>query len=162
MWNIIDEAANCFGIFLVTMGATLSAIKTLIVPALISLIFFLLLTFVLFPLWQRYRNRYSQYLPLDTISNRTSSIRARIQGTISRFMLPYLRRPTLSDRIVVAGRDSFDSEDGEELEDVDDSATERGRNSHETIDNTRRLSRDLEEGFMDDSDEESDTSQRVR
>lgn len=68
----------------------------------------------------------------------------------------------MSDRIVVAGRDSFDSEDGEELEDVDDSATERGRNSHETIDNTRRLSRDLEEGFMDDSDEESDTSQRVR
>ncbi|KAK4193098.1 hypothetical protein QBC35DRAFT_482620, partial [Podospora australis] len=110
------------------MGATFSAIKTLIVPALISLIIFLVFSFVLFPLWQRYRNRYSQYLPLDTISNGTSSIRARIQGSISRFFLPYVWRPTLSDRITVAGRSSFGSEDGEELGDVDDTSAQRGRN----------------------------------
>jgi len=52
----------------------------------------------------------------------------------------------------------FDEDEGEELFEVDDNRREalsldarRGRD-----DNGRRLSRDLEEGFKDDSDEDDD------
>ncbi|KAK3308646.1 uncharacterized protein B0T15DRAFT_550866 [Chaetomium strumarium] len=139
------------------MGATVSAIKTLIVPAIVSLLLFLISTFVLVPLWQRYRNRYSQYLPLETISNQTLSLRARMQGAMARFMTPSVWRARVSERVAVAERGSFDSEEGEELSEVDEPIgrrvldQQRGSN---TIDSSRRLSRDLEEGFMDDSDEE--------
>ncbi|KAK0739209.1 hypothetical protein B0T21DRAFT_362182 [Apiosordaria backusii] len=143
------------------MGATFSAVKTLIVPAIISLILFLLSTFVLYPLWQRYRNRYSQYLPLDTISEQTSSLRARITGGIGRLIFTTRWGTHLTDRLVIGGRESFDSEDGEELEDVDES-TGRGGNNSVSIDSSRRLSRDLEEGFIDDSDEDSDNGPRSR
>ncbi|KAK4110736.1 hypothetical protein N656DRAFT_799856 [Canariomyces notabilis] len=139
------------------MGATISVVKTLIVPAAISLILFLITTYVLIPIWQRYRNRYSQYLPLETISTQTLSLRARIQGAMARFIIPSAWRARVSDDVVVAERNSFDSDEGEELDEVDESTTRRvldqSRNS-DTMDSTPRLSRDLEEGFMDDSDEE--------
>lgn len=48
----------------------------------------------------------------------------------------------MPDRVVVADRGSFDSDDGEELGDVDESTTGRRTNSNE-IDSTRRLSREL-------------------
>ncbi|KAL2138941.1 hypothetical protein VTI28DRAFT_6006 [Corynascus sepedonium] len=140
------------------MGSTFSAIKTLIVPAIISLILFLVTTFVLIPLWQRYRNRYSQYLPLETISNQTLTLRARLHGAVVRFLAPSTWRARASDGVAVAERSSFDSEDGEELDDVDESIA-RGALSQQSgdhIDSTRRLSRDLEEGFMDDSDDEAE------
>ena len=119
-------------------------VQTLIVPAVISLLLFLVSTFVLLPLWQRYRNRYSQYLPLETISNQTLSLRGRMQGAMVRFMSPSTWRVRAADRVVVAGRGSFDSEDGEELDEVDDIVARavvdqaRGNNA----DSTRRLSRE--------------------
>ncbi|GAB1314332.1 hypothetical protein MFIFM68171_04542 [Madurella fahalii] len=140
------------------MGATFSVVKTLIVPAVISLILFLVTTYAVIPLWQRYRNRYSQYLPLETISNQTLSLRARMQGAMARFMMPSAWRARVSDHLVVAERSSFDSDEGEELGEVDEPTARRvldHRRDNDAIDSTRRLSRDLEEGFMDDSDEES-------
>ncbi|KAL2152007.1 hypothetical protein VTH82DRAFT_5191 [Thermothelomyces myriococcoides] len=140
------------------MGSTLAAIKTLIVPAVISLILFLVTSFVLVPLWQRYRNRYSQYLPLETISNQTLSLRARLYGLMVRLLAPSTWRNRATNRVAVADRSSFDSDDGEELENVDENAS-RGRLSQQSgnsIDSTTRLSRDLEVGFMDDSDDENE------
>ncbi len=62
-----------------------------------------------------------------------------------RFMSPSTwRRGRASDRVVVAGRGSFDSEDGEELGDVDDivarAVVDQARGN--TVDSTRRLSRE--------------------
>ncbi|KAK5663086.1 hypothetical protein OQA88_6502 [Cercophora sp. LCS_1] len=145
------------------MGATFSAAKELIIPALISLILFLVSTYVLYPLWVRYRTRYSNYLPLETISNQTSGLRARVQDGIARYLAPSMWRRNISERLVVAETSSegdFDSEDGEELGDVDDSTLSAYAHRQSSSDNTRRLSRDLEEGFMDDSDEESEESRR--
>jgi hypothetical protein len=117
----------------------------LIVPAAISLILFLITTYVLIPIWQRYRNRYSQYLPLETISTQTLSLRARIQGAMARFIIPSAWRARVSDDVVVAERNSFDSDEGEELDEVDESTTRRvldqSRNS-DTMDSTPRLSRE--------------------
>ncbi|KAK0651982.1 hypothetical protein B0T16DRAFT_454394 [Cercophora newfieldiana] len=144
-------------------ASTISVIKTLIVPAIISLIIFLVGTYLLYPLWQHYRYRYSHYLPLETIQSRTSSFRTRVQDSIASFIASAVWRPSVQARLVVEDQSDagFDSDDGEELGDVDESARRDHSRNSSAIDSTRRLSRDLEEGFMDDSDEEVEGS-RVR
>ncbi|CAF3458168.1 hypothetical protein SNK05_011223 [Fusarium graminearum] len=134
------------------MGTTMSVIKTLIIPAVISLILFILLTYILIPLWRRYA-RYSQYLPLDTLSSHTSSLRERITARVAAWR---------SNRDVAFasddGSDDGIGDDGEELGNVDE-ATWRQMEADTRAarpDNARRLSRDLEEGFRDDSDDEPD------
>ncbi|OHE96779.1 hypothetical protein CORC01_07925 [Colletotrichum orchidophilum] len=143
------------------MGTTMSVIKTLIVPAIISLILFLVSTYVALPLWRRWRSRYSQYLPLDTISTSTVSIRHRVQNAIARMMVPSTWRRNAHERLVIATdatEDGYSSGDGEELgevgEDTRRALSEDARRDRH--DSTRRLSRDLEEGFRDDSDDEGD------
>ncbi|KAM4056393.1 hypothetical protein HRG_003309 [Hirsutella rhossiliensis] len=137
------------------MASTLSLAKTLFVPAVVSLVIFLLLTFALVPIWRRYRNRYAQYLPLDSISERTSSLRHRIMGRFATFgpLATFIG----GRNVAFAPNSVLDDEaDGEELDDVDEEiwrAIERHVPAVQP-DNTRRLSRDLEEGFMDDSDDE--------
>ncbi|KAK2069591.1 hypothetical protein P8C59_004153 [Phyllachora maydis] len=149
------------------MGSLLSVIKTLVIPAVISLILFVVSTYVVVPLWQRYRSRYSQYLPLNSISTGTSSIRARLAGTLN----PW--RTRLHNRLVVASAgdegSGYNSEEGEELNEVDDAdiVAHRGAESErggwsETGDQDRRLSRDLEEGFRDSSDDEQETFGRAK
>ncbi|KAL2207587.1 hypothetical protein CC79DRAFT_1333405 [Sarocladium strictum] len=137
------------------MAGAFEAIKKLLIPAVISLIAFLFLTYALLPAWRRYRNRYSQYIPLDGFSDRTSSLRGRITDRLSR-----LRIPWRGDRnIVSATGDDHDLSDGEELGDVDADLVRRleGLSQPPRQDNTRRLSRDLEEGFRDDSSNSSDS-----
>ncbi|KAL0943832.1 uncharacterized protein CTRU02_201719 [Colletotrichum truncatum] len=146
------------------MGATMSVIKTLIIPAVISLILFVASTYVILPLWRKWRSRYSQYLPVDTISASTVSLRHRIQNGIARMMVASTWRRNAHDRLVVATEPSDDGEDGEELGEVGEEtrramSDDARRNRH---DNTRRLSRDLEEGFRDDSDDSDDDNERNR
>ncbi|KAI0903239.1 hypothetical protein F4823DRAFT_307401 [Ustulina deusta] len=150
------------------MGTTLSVIKTLLVPALVSLVLFLILSYLIVPLWRYYRNRYSQYLPLDTISTQTTSFRIRMQNAVARWIASSSRwRLRARDRVNVADDESdvgFSSEEGEELNEVD----EDGRHAlsldthHQQPDSNRRLSRDLEEGFRDDSDDDDDRDSRNR
>ncbi|KAK0626691.1 hypothetical protein B0T14DRAFT_562578 [Immersiella caudata] len=145
--------------------STLSVIKTLSVPAIISLIIFLLGRYLLWPLWQHYRYRYSHYLPLETIQSRTSSLRTRIQESIGAFVASAVWRPSVRARLEVAenGSDAgFDSEDGEELGEVDEAERRTRSRAGGAIDTTRRLSRDLEEGFMDDSDDEAEAARGRR
>ncbi|KAL2067802.1 hypothetical protein VTL71DRAFT_15898 [Oculimacula yallundae] len=146
----------------VNMGF-MAVLKTLLIPAIISLILYLIISYVVVPIWKRYRGRYSQYLPLDTISTQTSSIRQRALDAIARWVLPSAWREQFRrDQYTLGAEDGsgsdFDEEDGEELYEVDDHRREalsldarRGRD-----DDGRRLSRDLEEGFKDDSDDEGE------
>ncbi|KAI0874581.1 hypothetical protein GGS24DRAFT_500653 [Hypoxylon argillaceum] len=143
------------------MGTMLSVIKTLLVPALISLVLFLLSTYVILPVWRYYRNRYSQYLPLDTISTQTTSLRIRIQDAIARWISSSSRwRLRARDRGTVADDNEsdlgFSSEEGEELNEVDEDRRHALSldTHHQHTDSDRRLSRDLEEGFRDDSDDD--------
>ncbi|RDW94322.1 hypothetical protein BP5796_00085 [Coleophoma crateriformis] len=143
------------------MGATWSLLKTLVIPALISLILYLLISFVVVPVWRRYRVRYGQYLPVDAISTRTTSLRQRIQNAIARSLVPSSWRADLEQHRYPMSTDrtssDFDEEEGEELYEVNDRRREalsldvrRGR------DDNRRLSRDLEEGFKDDSSDDEE------
>ncbi|KAI1391451.1 uncharacterized protein F4822DRAFT_186251 [Hypoxylon trugodes] len=129
-------------------ASTLSVVKTLIIPAVISLLLFLLSTYVLYPLWHHYRTRYSQYLPLDTISNHTSSLRSRAQDAMARYLIPSRWRFNARER-VMSGDDAsdlgFSSEEGEELDDVDDDrryGLSLDTHNPERTDSMRRLSRE--------------------
>ncbi|KAI0457009.1 hypothetical protein F5B21DRAFT_501715 [Xylaria acuta] len=144
------------------MGTTLSVVKTLLIPALISLVLFLVLTYLVLPLWRYYRNRYSQYLPLGAISTQTTSLRIRTQDAIARWFSSMSRwRLRNGDRVAVADDESdvgFSSEEGEELNEVDEARRHALSldTHHQHADSNRRLSRDLEEGFRDDSDDNND------
>ncbi|KAI1421330.1 hypothetical protein F5Y12DRAFT_768244 [Xylaria sp. FL1777] len=148
------------------MGTTLSVIKTLLIPALVSLVLFLVLTYLLVPLWRHYRNRYSQYLPLDTISTQTTSLRIRMQNAVARWIASSSRwRLRGRDRVTVADDESdvgFSSEEGEELNEVDEDRRHALSldTHHQHADSDRRLSRDLEEGFRDDSDDDNNRDSR--
>ncbi|KAK3399024.1 hypothetical protein B0T20DRAFT_351857, partial [Sordaria brevicollis] len=132
----------------VIMGAKFSALKTLVIPAIIALILYLVLTFAVIPIWIRYRNRYSQYLPLETITDGASSLRARITDRITTWFITSAWRSRLQDRIEVADNrpsTDFDSDDGEELNDVDEAlrrALERREQPSIDDNSNRRLSRD--------------------
>jgi hypothetical protein len=132
------------------------------VPAIISLILYLIISYLLVPIWKRYRGRYSNYLPLDTISTQTTSWRQKIQSALIGLLIPSRWQEHFNqNRYTVSAEDGgsdFDENEGEELYDVDERRREalsldarRGRD-----DDGRRLSRDLEEGFKDDSDDENE------
>ena len=128
---------------------------------------YLLLSYVIVPLWQRYRGRYSRYIPLDSINTHTSSLRQRLQDILTRFLLPSSWRSNLTGRFTASPEDGsdqgFDDEDGEELFEVDDNRREAlSLDSRRGHDGESRLSRDLEEGFRDDSDEELNTTRAER
>jgi hypothetical protein len=63
---------------------------------------------------------------------------------MARFFAPSAWRARVSDRVVVAERSSFDSEDGEELGEVDDTVVRRvlDRQRGDHIESTPRLSRE--------------------
>lgn len=139
-------------------------------PAAVALALYVLLSYIIVPLWQRYRGRYSRYIPLDTIGSHTSSLRHGLQDVLTRFLVPSSWRSNFQSRRfglnTTGGSDSgFDEEDGEELFEVDDSRREalsldasRGHDEDAGI----RLSRDLEEGFRDDSDEDDEAARHGR
>lgn len=135
--------------------------QTIFVPAFISLVLYVVLTFAILPFVRRYRQRYSQYLPLNAISTHTSSLRERATDALMSFLLPasWRRDPrVVNGRYVNDGSDDglFDEEEGEGMVgfDMDDNRRQTLRQSGNTSAEERRLSRDLEEGFRDDSDDE--------
>ncbi|ATY63131.1 hypothetical protein CCM_07805 [Cordyceps militaris CM01] len=103
------------------MGAALSGIKVLIVPATISLALFLLVTFAVLPLWRRYRNRYSQYLPLGSLGS-AESLRDRIAGRLAALTLPSTWRRDRG-RFAAGTADEGEADTGEELGRVGTGAT---------------------------------------
>ncbi|KAJ5902459.1 hypothetical protein N7495_002987 [Penicillium taxi] len=142
------------------MGSSLSFAKTILVPAIIALTVYLLISFVIIPFFRHYHQRYSQYLPLHTISAHTTSLRDRIADTLMRFFLPrsWRRGANMSDHDNI----SIDEEEGEILMGMNMDPTRRAalERRRSTIDESEsRMSRELAEGFMDDSDEESEHTQ---
>lgn len=152
-----------------TMGFV-SVLKTLVIPAIISLILYLIISYLIVPAWKRYRNKYGQYLPIDAISTRTTSFRQRLQGSIVRAILPSSWREQFRGaRHAESAQDGsgseFDEDEGEELYNVDANRREAislDARRRDDIDDGRRLSRDLEEGFKDESDDEGEPDSRRR
>lgn len=119
-----------------------------------------ILSYAIIPLYRQHCQRYTQYLPLETISQHTSSLRSRVSESITRFILPsaWLNGRHPGGRYGAGEGDGslFDEEEGEGLVGFDFSAQRREQleRTHDTDHSDGRLSRDLEEGFQDESDEE--------
>ncbi|EEA18893.1 hypothetical protein TMatcc_010563 [Talaromyces marneffei ATCC 18224] len=170
------------------MGSSFDMFKTLIIPASISLIIYLLLSYILLPFFRRYRQRYANYLPISAISAQTLPIRERIADSLMQFFLPtaswrqrlvprFMRRSSMTSLVDDDDDDDDESrdhnrpdnndsisifdEEGENMAEMNLSASRRealeARRSFAGVDQVR-LGRDLEEGFMDDSDDENDES----
>lgn len=77
--------------------------QTLFIPALIALLAYVVITFAVVPLFQYYHNRYSHYLPLDTITTQTSSLRHRVQTAAGRFLVPAAWQQRLRERAAAGG-----------------------------------------------------------
>ena len=144
------------------------------IPASISLVLYILISFVLVPfLRHHYVQRYAHYLPLDSISAHTSTVRDRIGDAVMRCVVrssARLRRRGSSVHVDNYERDggggdhdgrdnSIGEEEGEIMVGMQMDHERRaalGRFQRawgvEAQHGERRLSRELEEGFMDDSD----------
>ncbi|KAF3388193.1 hypothetical protein DPV78_011918 [Talaromyces pinophilus] len=167
------------------MGSSFDMFKTLIIPAIISLTIYLVLSYILLPFFRRYRQRYANYLPISAISAQTLPIRERIADSLMHFFLPtaswrrrlvprFMRRSSTTTTTSISDDDDDDDEsidhnrpdnhdsisifdeEGENMAEMNMSASRR-----EALEARRsfaadqvRLSRDLEEGFMDDSDDD--------
>ncbi|GIZ37274.1 hypothetical protein CKM354_000072600 [Cercospora kikuchii] len=70
-------------------------VKILFVPALIAGALYGIISFIILPLIRNYRERYSQYLPLDTVNRHTEGLRDRISDLVMRMVVP--RRQTVWD-----------------------------------------------------------------
>lgn len=138
------------------MGSTSSFYFALLIPALIAGATYLLLSFVIFPLWTRYKTRYTRYLPLSAVSSASTTVRDRIADFITAYMLPSRWRAELQQN----GTGNQDSE--EELDEYAHITETEAHRRREALslslerNNQRRLSRDLEQGFASDSDSEAE------
>lgn len=122
--------------------------QTLLLPAVISLVLFLSLTYVLLPLYRRTRARYSQYLPVNQPSwgETTSNWRDRLVTRLARFANRREDRYMSGEARAIDHRDEqIDDSEGEELGEVDEQMR-RVIESHERTaqraGETRRLSRE--------------------
>ena len=150
--------------------------QSFLVPLILAALIYAFLTFLVLPLYRRHRQRYAQYLPLSTpslgnLSSSTYSIRQRASDALLAFLLPsrFAGWRSRRSRVVDAsdGERMRDEELGDLTDDSEtdemgmprDSVTDRRRDAYERTSSResvsdRRLSRELEEGFRDSSDDE--------
>lgn len=144
------------------MGSTSSFYGALLIPALIAGATYLLLSFIILPLWTRYKTRYTRYLPLSAVSSASTTVRDRIADFITAYMLPGRWRAELQQN----GAENQDSE--EELDEYSHITETEANRRREALSlslerNTeRRLSRDLEQGFASDSDSDAEDGRARR
>ncbi|KAI9813820.1 MAG: hypothetical protein M1827_003610 [Pycnora praestabilis] len=143
-----------------------TVVQTVLIPAFISLALYLIITYLILPFVRQHRHRYNQYLPVNRLATHTTSLRQRISDILASSLLPSSWRRNRNSRSIVdgshgAGEDDgslFDEEEGEGMVGFDIDVSRRAalqRGDIGIVDGERRLSRDLEEGFRDDSDDEN-------
>ncbi|KAF2840442.1 hypothetical protein M501DRAFT_1056767 [Patellaria atrata CBS 101060] len=140
--------------------------QTLLLPALFSLVIYLLLQYVILPFYRRHRMR-SSYLPLNSVSFRTNrltnTLSSRFRAALTSLFISRRYREELVDEDT---NSLFDSEDGEDMVgfEVDEERREalEHRRSRGWGEGERRLSRELEEGFRDDSSESGEEQEERR
>lgn len=111
---------------------------------------------------RRHRSRYSQYLPVSTgIPDFSASWRTKLSDALYGLFAPSVWR---RDRTVVDGSghhddELFDDEEGEGMvgfDPIDERRREALEQRRSIMEEERRLGRELEQGFKDDSEDEQD------
>ncbi|KAF2710756.1 hypothetical protein K504DRAFT_475712 [Pleomassaria siparia CBS 279.74] len=155
------------------MAAFVHFLKTIFIPLFLAAILYLLLAHLILPFVRRHRTRYSQYLPMPaglTASTSASSAsspswRTRISDALYNLFVPSSWGWNRNHMQLEHHEDElFDDEEGEGMvgfDPIDERRREaleqrRSMMGHEDMEAGRRLSRELEEGFKDDSDDEDE------
>ncbi|KAF1970202.1 hypothetical protein BU23DRAFT_403163, partial [Bimuria novae-zelandiae CBS 107.79] len=144
------------------MASFTHLVKSLLIPLFLAAILYVALAHAVLPFIRRHRSRYSQYLPMPAgVVEGTASWRTNISDALSNLFVPSgwaRRRQMVVDGSVEEHTedDLFDDEEGEGMvgfDPVDERRREALEQRRSMVEEYRRLSRELEEGFKDESDD---------
>ncbi|KAH4102487.1 hypothetical protein HBI65_176480 [Parastagonospora nodorum] len=133
-------------------------LKTILIPLFLAALLYILLALIVLPFVRRHRSRYSQYLPMPAgVPEFSSSWRTKLSDALYNLFAPSSWGRT--QRVVDASGDDelFDDEEGEGMvgfDPIDERRREALEQRRSMMEEERRLGRELEEGFKDDSDDE--------
>jgi hypothetical protein len=137
------------------------------VPLFLAAILYVLLAFIILPFVRRHRSRYSQYLPMPAgVPEFSTSWRTKLSDALYNLFAPstWLRSRGIVDGSGDHNDDElFDDEEGEGMvgfDPIDERRREALEQRRSIMEEERRLGRDLEEGFKDDSDDEHEDERR--
>ncbi|EUC48949.1 hypothetical protein COCMIDRAFT_2210 [Bipolaris oryzae ATCC 44560] len=148
------------------MAGSTHFLKTILVPLFLAAILYVLLALIILPFVRRHRSRYSQYLPVTPgVTDFPTSWRTKLSDALYGLFAP---SAWVRQRGVVHGNSQnddelFDDEEGEGMvgfDPIDERRREALEQRRSMMDDEIRLGRDLEEGFKDDSEDESDDDTR--
>jgi hypothetical protein len=119
------------------------------------------------PFVRRHRSRYSQYLPVPAnVSDfAPPSWRTKVSDALYSLFVPssWGRHRAIIDARASVDDDLFDDEEGEAMagfDPVDERRREALEQRRSMMEEERRLGRELEAGFKDDSEDEGDERRR--
>ncbi|KAF2855133.1 hypothetical protein T440DRAFT_514171 [Plenodomus tracheiphilus IPT5] len=136
--------------------------KAIFVPLFLAAILYVLLAFLILPFVRRHRSRYSQYLPMPAgVPEFSASWRTKLSDALYGLFAPSAWR---RDRTVIDGSgqnddELFDDEEGEGMvgfDPIDERRREALEQRRSMMEEERRLGRELEQGFKDDSEDEDE------
>ncbi|KAF1939199.1 hypothetical protein EJ02DRAFT_457149 [Clathrospora elynae] len=137
-------------------------LKTILVPLFLAAILYILVVFLVLPFIRHHRSRYSQYLPMADFP---TTWRTKLSDALYNLFAPAAWR---NQRAIVDGSgqhddELFDDEEGEGMvgfDPVDERRREALEQRRSMMEEERRLGRELEEGFKDDSEDEHEDERR--
>ncbi|KAH8717004.1 hypothetical protein GQ44DRAFT_742261 [Phaeosphaeriaceae sp. PMI808] len=142
--------------------------RTVLVPLFLAALLYILLAMLLVPFVRRHRSRYSQYLPMPSgVPEFSTSWRTKLSDALYSLFMPstWMRNRRIVDGSGGEHNDDelFDDEEGEGMvgfDPIDERRREALEQRRSIMDEERRLGRELEEGFKDDSDDEHQDERR--
>ncbi|KAF2878473.1 hypothetical protein BDV95DRAFT_589401 [Massariosphaeria phaeospora] len=153
------------------MAAFLHFLKTIFIPLFLAALLYIVLAFFILPFVRRHRSRYSQYLPMNTgVAESTASWRTTVSDALYNLFVPSSWGRSRHRRVVDGSSgehnedELFDDEEGEGMVGFDpiDQRRREALEQRRSImgEDDRRLGRELEEGFKDESDDDTDEDRR--
>jgi hypothetical protein len=137
------------------------------IPLFLASLLYVLLVHLILPFVRRHRSRYSQYLPMPSsdLHPGSNSWRTRLSDALYNLFVP--TSWGRSRRIIVEGHNDdelFDDEEGEGMVGFDpiDERRREALEQRRSMMDEERLGRELEEGFKDDSGDESEQGDERR
>ncbi|KAJ4357085.1 hypothetical protein N0V95_002823 [Ascochyta clinopodiicola] len=140
------------------MAGFIHFLRAILTPLIIALALYLSATLLILPFIRRHRTRYSQYLPMpNTLTTHATTWRTTLSDALYGLFMPstWTRQPPV--HMHDDDSSDFDDDEGEGMvgfDPVDERRREALEQRRSLVDEERRLGRELEQGFKDDSEDE--------
>ncbi|KAF1926768.1 uncharacterized protein M421DRAFT_422366 [Didymella exigua CBS 183.55] len=142
-------------------------LRGILIPLVIALVLYVSATLFVLPFVRRHRTRYSQYLPVPTsMASHAAGWRTKLSDALYHLFMPstWTRQPPVHIHADDDESSDFDDDEGEGMvgfDPLDGRRRDALEQRPSRVDEERRLGRDLEQGFKDDSeDEDRDETRR--